>query len=161
MILITKEQFEQAILAKQEIKTKTIYYTGELINSIPLSIGTYSDKGIYAGIAQGKQVWVAMNDAPEEMNWDKAVECCNNIQGHHLPTKEELMLIYANKDIINKALVDNGGEDLKDGYYWSSTEYDYTNSWKLGMNYGNFNGSSKYTNYNVRAVFSEELIKLV
>ena len=152
MILTTKEQFEQAVLTRQEIKNKTVFYIGELESyNNELLIGTYSpDKGIYAGTAKGKQVWVAMNDAPERMNWGDAMEYPKD--GYRLPTKEELMIIYANKDIINKALVDNGGEPLTDSYYWSSTEYDSNYSWKLYMGYGSVDNDYKTYGYYVRQV---------
>ena len=92
-----------------------------------------------------------MNDAPERMNWDEAMEYPKD--GYHLPTKEELMIIYANKDIINKALVDNGGEPLREYCYWSSTEGSNFSSLILSMSNGTVgNYDYKSNGYYVRAV---------
>ncbi len=50
-----------------------------------------------------------------EMNWDEAMKACAALgDGWRLPTKEELNVLYQNKDKI-------GGFD--NNYYWSSTEY--------------------------------------
>ena len=152
MILTTKEQFEQAVLTRQEIKNKTVFYIGELESyNNELLIGTYSpDKGIYAGTTKGKKVYVKLKDEPKPLTWEEAVEACKD-KGH-LPTKEELMIIYANKDIINKALVDNGGEPLREDYYWSSTENDNYDSWELCMSNGFVGNSSKNGTGYVRTV---------
>ena len=152
MILTTKEQFEQAVLTRQEIKTKTktVFYTGELESyNNELLIGTFTEHGIYAGIAKGKKVYVKLKDEPKQLTWEEAMEYPKD--GYHLPTKEELMIIYANKDIINKALVDNGGEPFKEDY-WSSTEYSSYSSWLLYMGNGNITTDHKNSNYYVRPV---------
>ena len=151
MILTTKEQFEQAVLTRQEIKTKTVFYIGELESyNNELLIGTFTEHGIYAGTAKGKQVYVKLKDEPKLLTWEEAVEACKD-KGH-LPTKEELSLIYVNIDIINKALVDNGGEPFKEYYYWSSTESDNTYSWELYMGNGSVSYNYKSYGYYVRPV---------
>ena len=140
---IKKEEIEKYLADGYTITQETKYVATKLLISDELLIGTYSpDKGIYAGTAKGKQVWVAMNDVPEQMNWDEAMEYPKD--GYRLPTKEELMLIYINLDVINKALVDNGGEPLREDYYWSSTESGNYGSWILGGG----NGGIYYNNKN-------------
>ena len=47
--------------------------------------------------------------------------CADLGDGWYLPAKEELLTIYNNKDMLNTNLTDM----LLNGYYWSSTEYDY------------------------------------
>ncbi|MDO9509704.1 MAG: DUF1566 domain-containing protein [Candidatus Magasanikbacteria bacterium] len=47
----------------------------------------------------------------------------------YLPSKEELNLMYLNKDKINSTAIANGGKSFEKTYYWSATEYDYTSSW--------------------------------
>jgi hypothetical protein len=55
------------------------------------------------------------------MNWDKAKEACANLgDGWRLPTKDELNLIYENKNVV-------GG--VANNYYWSSTEGDDDYAW--------------------------------
>ena len=143
---IKKEEIEKYLADGYTVSQETKYVATNLLISNELPIGTYSlDKRIYAGIAQGKKVWVAMNDAPNRMNWDEAMEYPKD--GYHLPTKEELMIIYANKDIINKALIDNGGTPFKE-YYWSATEYGSSYSWGLSMGNGTIDCTNKnYTGY--------------
>lgn len=146
MILETKEDFENAILSGEEIKHKTVFYTGEIEENElerPLyDIGSYDARyGVYVGMCNHKQIWVALKDAPEEKNWQDAVDYCDG--NTHLPTKEELMLIYANKDIINKALTEAGGEPMKDDIYWSSSESSRSCAWGQYFYNGNVDDYSK------------------
>ena len=46
-----------------------------------------------------------------------------------LPTKEEMNLIYQNKDKINEAIAQLGGDPLADDYYWTSSVCDYSKSY--------------------------------
>ena len=147
---IKKEEIEKYLADGYTVSQETKYVATKSSISNELLIGTFTEHGIYAGIAKGKHVWVAMNDAPERMTWDEAIEYPKD--GYHLPTNEELMIIYANKDIINKALVDNGGEPLREDYYWSSTENDNYDSWELCMSNGFVGNSSKNGTGYVRTV---------
>lgn len=148
MILNTKEDFENAILSGEEIKHKTVFYTRE-IDETPtnLAIGTFNEKlGVYAGDLRGKQVWIALKDAPRQMTWEKAKEWCEK-QGGHLPSIDELTVAYLNKEAVNKALVEHGGKPFKeDDYYWSSSEYNGNYSWILDMGSGSRGSSNKDTN---------------
>lgn len=150
MILNTKEDFEKAILSGEEIKHKTVFYTGELSKKpVNLAIGTFDEKlGVYAGELRGKQVWVALKDGPKQMTWEKAKEWCEK-QGGHLPSIDELTVAYLNKEVVNKALVEHGGKPFKeDDWYWSSSECNNKYSWILYMGSGNRNYLDKnYTGY--------------
>jgi hypothetical protein len=79
-----------------------------------------------------------------QMTWNEAKEACADLgNGWRLPTKDELNLIYENKDVV-------GGFD--DNFYWSSTELGSNSAW--GQNFGNgyqYYYYKSYTNY-VRAV---------
>lgn len=77
----------------------------------------------------------------------------------YLPSIDELIQVYLNKDEINKTAVDNGGEKFSDGAgvasnYWSSTEFDAD----FARRHSFFNGSPlnnigpKDVNHRVRAV---------
>lgn len=157
MILNTKEDFEKAILSGEEIKHKTVFYTGEIPETpTNLAIGTFDEKlGVYAGELRGKQVWVALKDGPKQMTWEKAKEWCEK-QGGHLPSIDELNVAYLNKEAVNKALVEHGGKPFKeDDYYWSSSEYSNTSSWRLNMGSGD-------RNYNLKGYdFYERCFQLV
>jgi len=84
----------------------------------------------YMGIAQasviGKPIRlqkfeVAQHDFPESMNWYDAQEVCAKLgKGWRLPTKDELNVMYKNKDKI-------GG--FASNFYWSSTEDTINFAW--------------------------------
>ena len=62
-----------------------------------------------------------------EMNWDDAVKACADLgDGWRLPTKDELNILYENKDKI-------GG--FANWYYWSSKEFVFNDAW--GQYFGN------------------------
>ena len=79
--------------------------------------------------------------------------CADLGEGWYLPAKEELDIIYNNKDAINANLT----QQLLERWYWSSTEENYQYggifvAWGVGMGYGGtYNGTKNYSHY-VRAV---------
>ena len=63
-----------------------------------------------------------------EMNWADAMKACADLgDGWRLPTKDELNLLYENKEKI-------GG--FANNFYWSSTEVDNYNAWVQYFNNG-------------------------
>jgi len=63
-----------------------------------------------------------------DMMWDEAKKACKNLgDGWRLPTKDELNLLYENKEKI-------GG--FANFYYWSSTEDGSNNAWRQDFNNG-------------------------
>ena len=83
-----------------------------------------------------------------KMSWDQALIACSNLgDGWKLPTKDELLVIYQNKDLV-------GGFNSKG--YWSSTpdednsEMAYDISFLMGVGGFNFKRTENY----VRAVKS-------
>lgn len=70
-----------------------------------------------------------------------------------LPSIGELAMIWANFDKINYALSKiNGATQLKNSWYWSSTQYSNDNAWFLYMIAGNVNSYYKFYNSIVRPV---------
>lgn len=90
---------------------------------------------------------VAQNDFPIGMNWEDAkAECAKLGNGWRLPTKNELNVMYKNKEKI-------GGFAHK--YYWSSTEFDNFSAWRQNFYNGiqiNFNKDLRDYPFYVRAV---------
>lgn len=117
-----------------------------------LEIGDYAPElGVFAGYLHKKQVWVGMNDEPEQMTWAEAMAWAKE-NNKHIPTIDELTVAYLHKDEINAALEANGGEPLKeDDWYWSSSEYDSDYSWLLGMTGGYRDNANKTYNSYVRS----------
>ena len=123
MILTTDKDFADAVKRGQKIKKQTVYYTVK-----HLKIGDFVEgKGIYAGVLYDengenpKSLFVAMKDAPEKMNWSTAM--AQDYGQYRLPDIRELTQIHLYKDAINAGLRKNGGEALKDNWYWSSSEF--------------------------------------
>ena len=80
------------------------------------------------------------------MNWNDAKKACAVLgNGWRLPTKDELNLVYLNKDKI-------GG--FANNYYWSSTEFDIDVAWVQNFFQGYENYGTKLNRYYVRAVRS-------
>jgi len=79
-----------------------------------------------------------------EMNWEDAMAACEAMgDGWHLPTKDELNVLYQNKDAI-------GG--FASSYYWSSTETGTNGAWQQSFNSGNQGSTNEIATYYVRAV---------
>ena len=90
---------------------------------------------------------IAQHDFPEYKNWDDSKKACADLgNGWRLPTKDELNLMYENKDNIRTK--------IKNGFYWSSTEYDSFYSWYFYFGLGYTNFGHQYDTYYVRAVRS-------
>ena len=78
------------------------------------------------------------------MNWREAKIACKKLGlGWRLPIKEELNMLYENKEEI-------GG--FANYYYWSSTEFGNNDAWRQDFYYGYQYGGNKDGNYYVRAV---------
>ena len=69
--------------------------------------------------------YVAMEDLGY-MNWSKANSLCLSYSFYGclkgaLPTKDQLFVMYNNKSSLNSLLSTNGGENLTEDFYWSSS----------------------------------------
>ena len=86
-----------------------------------------------------------MSDNLGIMNWYDAKIYCKKLGAEwRLPTKDELNMLYENKEEI-------GGFSNK-FFYWSSTEYDFSSAWKQIFLNGCQLYSNKLSNNYVRAV---------
>ena len=75
---------------------------------------------------------------------DEAEKACRVLgKGWRLPTKDELNILYQNKDKI-------GG--FKQGIYWSSTKFDVSRFCSQSFNNGNKGHKIKTLGYYVRAI---------
>ena len=78
------------------------------------------------------------------MNWHEAIVACKKLgAGWRLPTKDELNMIYKNREEV-------GG--FANGSYWSSTEGGNFFAWGQFFGNGNQGNFGKVFNYYVRAV---------
>ncbi len=120
----------------------------------------YYCNGKVVGVrATGMGFYVALRDLGQ-MNWSSAnSQCqsyafCGNVKGT-LPTREQLLLIYQNKSRVNSLLSTNGGTQLTNSWYWSSTDGDYTNYYYIvHMSGGGYTWDYMYNLYYVRPVLA-------
>ena len=91
-----------------------------------------ADGTIYAGISPEahKPFYTTPADAPGIYTWSKGADYCHALQvsGHQdwrVPTKDELNLLYENRDkeALKGSFNETGGEAA--GWYWSSVREDY------------------------------------
>lgn len=79
-----------------------------------------------------------------EHKWEDAKKVCEDLgDGWRLPTREELHLMWLNKDSIGS---------FADAYYWSSSESNYNYAWVQGFNFGSQYAYDESNSYYVRAV---------
>ncbi len=71
-----------------------------------------------------------------------------------LPTKDELFMIYQNKDVIEKAAIKHGGTEFQNNTELSPTEFCNSPSWDQEFNYGYEDYEYRKMKFNVRAVRS-------
>jgi len=90
---------------------------------------------------------VAPEDEQGKYNWFDAQKACSmRGNGWRLPTREEQLLMRGHKKELG----------LKDGHYWSSSEYYSNDAWYQDFYNGNQYSSYKYDRNRVRAVRTVE-----
>ncbi len=118
----------------------------------------YYCNGKVVGVrATGMGFYVAMKDLGR-MNWSSAnSQCrnysfCGNVKGT-LPNREQLKSIYQNKSRVNSLLSTNGGTQLTNSLYWSSTSSGY-GYYLVGMSDGGVDASGDYNSFSVRPILT-------
>ena len=120
----------------------------------------YYCNGTVVGVkASGMDFYVAMQDLGR-LYWDDANNqsssyiFCGNAKGS-MPTKDQLVTIYNNKSTVNTLLSANGGIQLTNDRYWSSTiESDVDLYYLVVMSYGGAELASSYADFYVRPVLA-------
>lgn len=91
--------------------------------------------GILCNVTDTHEIAIMPVESEERLNFDEAQQFCQSAGGR-CPTIDELTGIYLNKDKINASLEAAGLPELKESWYWSSTEYGSYGAWKLRMSDG-------------------------
>lgn len=91
--------------------------------------------GILCNVTDTHEIAIMPVESEERLNFDKAQQFCLAKSGR-CPTIDELTGIFLNKDKINAALKAANLPELKESWYWSSTEYGSNIAWKLRMSDG-------------------------
>lgn len=101
--------------------------------------------GILCNVTDTHEIAIMPVESEERLNFDEAQQFCQ-AEGGRCPTIDELTGIYLNKDKINAALKAANLPELKESWYWSSTEYVSNYAWELTL--GNGYRLSYTKNYN-------------
>lgn len=109
--------------------------------------------GILCNVTDTHEIAIMPVESKERLNFDGAQQFCQ-AEGGRCPTIDELTGIYLNKDKINAALKAANLPELKECWYWSSTEYNSYIAWKLYVYNGSRDGYGKGSNYYVRPVLA-------
>ena len=96
--------------------------------------------------------WKAMSDWNGEANTNDMRSALNpdiNLgENEYIPSLAQLHLILLNINEINKALVEAGGDPMKEDWYWSSTEFSSYKAWYVNFVNGYTTNYYKY-HYNI------------
>ena len=110
--------------------------------------------GILCNVTDTHEIGIMPVESEERLNFDEAQQFCQ-AEGGRCPTIDELTGIYLNKDKINAALKAANLPELKESWYWSSTEYDNYGAWILRMSDGARSYNTKHLSYDyVRPVLA-------
>lgn len=110
--------------------------------------------GILCNVTDTHEIAIMPVESEERLNFDEAQQFCQSAGGR-CPTIDELTGIYLNKDKINASLEAAGLPELKESWYWSSTEYTNYGAWELRMSDGRRDWYAKGNlNYYVRPVLA-------
>ena len=91
--------------------------------------------GILCNVTDTHEIAIMPVESKERLNFDEAQQFCQSAGGR-CPTIDELTGIYLNKDKINASLKAAGLPELKESWYWSSTEGSSNYAWILRMSDG-------------------------
>lgn len=135
-------------MKEKKMKTGTYIY----------SDGTYSEEidktktiaGILCNVTDTHKIGIMPVESEERLNFDEAQQFCQ-AAGGRCPTIDELTGIYLNKDKINTALRAANLPALKEGCFWSSTDFFDFSAWTLSMKNGYRDWSNKV--YNIYYVY--------
>lgn len=109
--------------------------------------------GILCNVTDTHEIAIMPVESEERLNFDEAQQFCL-AEGGRCPTIDELTGIYLNKDKINAALKAANLPELKESWYWSSTEYSSNHAWGLWMDDGGRYSGNKGNGGYVRPVLA-------
>jgi hypothetical protein len=109
--------------------------------------------GILCNVTDTHEIAIMPVESEKRLNFDEAQQFCQ-AEGGRCPTIDELTGIYLNKDKINAALKAANLPELKESWYWSSTEYNNYNAWLLRVSDGSRYTGNKGDSIYVRPVLA-------
>lgn len=109
--------------------------------------------GILCNVTDTHEIAIMPVESKERLNFDEAQQFCQ-AAGGRCPTIDELTGIFLNKEKINAALKAANLPELKESWYWSSTECNSSYAWLLNVSNGLRYSNYKNYNYYVRPVLA-------
>ena len=109
--------------------------------------------GILCNVTDTHEIAIMPVESEERLNFDEAQQFCQSAGGR-CPTIDELTGIFLNKNKINAALKAANLPELKERWYWSSTELSSNGAWGLWMDDGYRSNDYKCSNEYVRPVLA-------
>lgn len=113
--------------------------------------------GDYDGYSNTQILRSFQNNNPEY-----AAGVVDFVNGWYLPSPQQLITLYARLSWVSPALLQAGGTDMANTYYWCSAERQNNRAWTVDFgssgNNGSFSDQSKTAYYRVRAVRSFDYV---
>ena len=147
------QQLETLIFEGKEMKKTGSYIYTDGTSSEELD-QSKTIAGILCNVTDTHEIAIMPVESEERLNFDEAQQFCQ-AEGGRCPTIDELTGIFLNKDKINAALKAANLPELKESWYWSSTEYSSNYAWYLWMDDGlRSNGNKSDSSPCVRPVLA-------
>lgn len=105
----------------------------------------------YKGKSNSAAAIAALGSDAEAANACKRNTFLNGDTGY-LPSAGQMQAIQQNKTAIGNLLTAMGGIASLTGYFWTSTQYNSSNAWKLYMYDGTLFNNVKSTAYRIRPI---------
>jgi len=153
IVFWVNETGQHGLVCAKEDQSSGIKWRAGSINYATMARGD----GPYAG-RMNTSIIVSVHSAKNDFDGHAALVCGNYLGGGfgdwYLPSKEELNLMYQNKETIDAVATSNSGSSFAANDYWSSTESGGATAWIQGFIDGlqvNYNKSNAYYVRAVRA----------
>lgn len=108
-------------------------------------------------LGTGAQNTIDIVNACSSTSSEFAADLCdklelNKFDDWFLPSKDELDLLYQNREKVNETAKANGGAQLEDTEYWTSSHKTSNTVWIQNFSAGNQSGGFEDKLFNVRAI---------
>lgn len=125
--------------------------TGGLISGVTTTTSSSSAQNDYKGKSNSAAAIAALGNKAGAANACTINTFLNGDTGY-LPSAGQMKAIQENKTAIGNLLTTMGGTALRTSYYWTSTQVNASNAWRISMSNGAFTSVSKTTLFYYRPI---------
>ena len=118
--------------------------TGGLISGVTTTTSSSSAQNDYKGKSNSAAAIAALGNKAGAA-YTCTINTFLNGDTGYLPSAGQMKVIYDNKTAIDNLLTAMGGTNLRTSYYWTSTQANASNAWRIRMYNGVFSSVSKTT----------------